>query len=97
MDVVCPKYRYRIDILEDESVRLVVWERATAISEKPWKVIQYGKEEWEGSGGFYEASFVDGDYEFLFDGPGKYAARFLVRLKGEQIHEGFTTATCLME
>ena len=42
-------------------------------------------------------SFVDGDYEFLFDGPGKYAARFLVRLKGEQIHEGFTTATCLEE
>ena len=52
MDVVCPKYRYRVDILKDESVRLAVWERATAISEKPWKVIQYGKEEWQGSGGF---------------------------------------------
>ena len=99
MDVVCPKYRYRIDVLEDESVRLVVWERATAIFEKPWKVIQYGKEEWQGSGGFYYSTFTSGDYEFKYEPPGGKddESKFLIWLKGEQIHEGFTTPICLIE
>ena len=53
MDLVSDKYRFRLDRLEDESIRLAVWEVSSAVSTKPLYIINNGEEEWQGSGGYY--------------------------------------------
>lgn len=96
-DLVCPKYRYRIDQLKDESLRLAVWERSTKIGNQPWKVAQVSKEELHGSGGYYDASFVNGDFEFIFEEGAKDPDCFLIRRNGELIHQGYTKPSCLVD
>ena len=88
MDVFSDKYRFRLDRLEDESIRLAVWEVSSAVSTKPLYIINNGEEEWQGSGGYYYATFKSGNKTFMYEPALKYDSRFLIYEDDKLIYEG---------
>jgi hypothetical protein len=88
MDLISNKYRIRLDYLDDESLRLSVWDASSAIGLKPLFVIKNGEEEWQGSGGYYYATFKSGNKTYKYTPLGKYSPRFSIYEDGKLIYEG---------
>lgn len=77
IDAKTGEYRLRIDRLSDD-VRLSIWLSKDNINKKPFKVIYNGKEHRMGSGGYYGATFYDGETEYNYIEGGKYAESFSI-------------------
>jgi hypothetical protein len=88
MDLISDKYRIRLDYLEDESLRLSVWDASSSIGLKPLFVVLNGEEEWQGSGGYYCATFRDGNRSYEYSPPAKEGPKFLIYEDGELIYSG---------
>ena len=71
MDIVSETYRLRMDWLDKERLRLALWKSDQSISDKPLVVIESTEWRYEGSGGYFYATFRNKSLSYEYTPYGK--------------------------